>query len=64
MCRRCVKAIFIRKVAAIVEQLCGNGVSSSQVSKDTAQLDEKLSQWRNSPLGEVVYLHLVRAMKK
>lgn len=53
-----VQGVSTRKVAAIVEQLCGSGVSSSQVSKATAQLDEKLSQWRNSPLGEVVYLYL------
>lgn len=53
-----VQGVSTRKVAAIVEQLCGSGVSSSQVSKATAQLDEKLNQWRNSPLGEVVYLYL------
>jgi transposase-like protein len=53
-----VQGVSTRKVAAIVEQLCGSGVSSSQVSKATAQLDEKLDQWRNSPLGEIVYLYL------
>jgi transposase-like protein len=53
-----VQGVSTRKVAAIVEQLCGSGVSSSQVSKATAQLDDKLAQWRNSPLGEVVYLYL------
>ena len=47
-----VQGVSTRKVAAIVEQLCGSGVSSSQVSKATAQLDEKLTQWRNSALGE------------
>jgi transposase-like protein len=53
-----VQGVSTRKVAVIVEQLCGSGVSSSQVSRATAQLDEKLAQWRNSPLGEVVYLYL------
>ena len=53
-----VQGVSTRKVAAIVEQLCGSGVSSSQVSRATAQLDEKLSEWRNSPLGEEMYLYL------
>ena len=53
-----VQGVSTRKVAAIVEQLCGSGVSSSQVSRATAQLDEKLAQWRNSALGEVLYLYL------
>jgi transposase-like protein len=33
-------------------------VSSSQVSRATAQLDETLSAWRERPLGEMVYLFL------
>lgn len=45
-----VQGVSTRKVVAIVEQLCGSGVSSSQGSKATAQLDEKLTQWRNSPI--------------
>ena len=59
-----VQGVSTRKVAAIVEQLCGSGVSSSQVSRANAQLDEKFSQWRNSPLGEVVYLFWMHAMRK
>lgn len=60
-----VQGVSTRKVAAIVEQLCGSGVSSRQVSRATAQLDDKLSHWRNSSLGEVVYLSIwMPAMKR
>ena len=53
-----VQGVSTRKVAAVVEQLCGSQVSFSQVSRAVSLLDEKLEQWRNSPLGEVVYLYL------
>lgn len=47
-----------RKVSAIVETLCGSQVSSSLVSKATAELDPLLEAWRKRPLGEVAYLFL------
>ena len=47
-----VQGVSTRKVAAITEQLCGVELSSSQVSRATAQLDEGLEQWRTRPLGE------------
>ncbi len=53
-----VQGVSTRKVTAIVEQLCGSSVSSSQVSRAAAVLDEKLEAWRNRPLGEMVYLYL------
>ncbi len=53
-----VQGVSTRKVAAIVEQLCGLQVSSMQVSRATAELDPVLEQWRNRPLGEVPYLVL------
>ena len=53
-----VQGISTRKVATVLEQLCGSGISSSAVSQAAKQLDEKLAQWRNSPLGEIVYLLL------
>lgn len=53
-----VQGVSTRKVTAIVEQLCGSAVSSSQVSRAAALLDEKLDAWRNRPLGEIVYLYL------
>lgn len=53
-----VQGVSTRKVSAIVEQLCGSSVSSTQVSQATALLDEKLEAWRKSELGEIVYLYL------
>jgi putative transposase len=53
-----VQGVSTRKVAAIVEQLCGTSVSSSQVSRAAKQLDENLEAWRNRALSEIVYLYL------
>ncbi len=53
-----VQGVSTRKVKAIVEQLCGSGVSSSTVSRAAAALDEGLQAWRSRPLGEIVYLFL------
>lgn len=53
-----VQGVSTRKVKAIVEQLCGSGVSSSTVSRAAAALDEGLQAWRSRPLGEMVYLFL------
>jgi len=53
-----IQGVSTRKVAAILERMCGSGVTSSTVSQAARELDEKLEQWRNSPLGEIVYLYL------
>lgn len=53
-----VQGVSTRRVAAITEQLCGTSVSSTQVSRAAAQMDEVLEAWRNRPLGEIVYLYL------
>jgi putative transposase len=53
-----VQGVSTRKVAAVVEQLCGSSVSSTQVSRAASRLDETLEAWRNRPLGEIVYLFL------
>jgi len=53
-----VQGVSTRKVKAIVEQLCGSGVSSSTVSRAAAALDESLQAWRDRPLGEMIYLFL------
>jgi len=53
-----VQGASTRKVNAIVEKLCGSQVSSSLVSKATAELDPLLEAWRNRPLGEIRYLFL------
>jgi transposase-like protein len=51
-----VQGVSTRKVAKIVEQMCGFSVSSAQVSRAAAQLDEMLEVWRNRPLGRYRYL--------
>ena len=53
-----VQGVSTRKVAAITEQLCGFEVSSTQVSRAAAELDETLSSWRERPLGVFPYLFL------
>jgi transposase-like protein len=53
-----VQGVSTRKVAAITEELCGLEVSSTQVSRAAALLDEELTAWRNRPLGEIPYLIL------
>jgi len=53
-----VQGVSTRKVAAITQELCGLDISSSQVSRAAAALDEGLDAWRNRPLGEMPYLIL------
>ena len=53
-----VKGVSTRKVAAITEQLCGHEVSSTQVSRATAELDQSLRAWRERRLAEHAYLYL------
>ena len=53
-----VQGVSTRKVAAITQELCGLDISSSQVSRAAAVLDEELDAWRNRPLGEMPYLIL------
>jgi len=53
-----VQGVSTRKVKAITEELCGVEISATQVSRATAQLDAVLQEWRERPLGEIVYLYL------
>ena len=53
-----VQGVSTRKVAAITEKLCGFEVTSTQVSRASAELDGVLEAWRNRPLGEMPYLIL------
>lgn len=53
-----VQGVSTRKVAAITEKLCGFAVTSTQVSRAAALLDEQLAQWRERPLGRMKYLYL------
>ena len=53
-----VQGVSTRKVTEVMEQLCGLDVSSTQVSRATALLDEELTAWRQRPIGEIPYLVL------
>jgi len=53
-----VQGVSTRKVKAITEQLCGTEISSTQVSRATAQLDAILQEWRERPLSEIAYLYV------
>jgi transposase-like protein len=53
-----IQGVSTRKVSAIVEQLCGTSVSSTQVSQCAAKLDAQLHAWRSRPLAAFPYLVL------
>ena len=53
-----VQGVSTRRVAALVEQLCGTTVSSTHVSECAQLLDAELQKWRPRPLGEFPYLIL------
>lgn len=51
-----VQGVSTRKVSAIVEELCGTSVSSTQVSECSKLLDTELQKWRDRPLSSYPYL--------
>jgi putative transposase len=51
-----VQGVSTRKVASIVEEMCGFEVTSSQVSRAAAELDGEFDAWRNRPLGSYPYV--------
>lgn len=53
-----VQGVSTRKVTKVMQELCGLEVTSTQVSRAAAELDQQLQAWRNRPLGEVCYLIL------
>lgn len=55
-----VQGVSTRKVNAILEELAGTlEISSTQVSRATAALDQQLEAWRNRPLGDVAHPYLI-----
>jgi putative transposase len=46
-----IQGVSTRKVTHILQELCGLEMTSSQVSRATAQLDDELHQWRTRALG-------------
>jgi len=53
-----VQGVSTRRVKKIVEELCGMDISSTQVSRAAAQLDELLADWRDRELGAYRYIIL------
>ncbi|MEM6709913.1 MAG: IS256 family transposase, partial [Pseudomonadota bacterium] len=53
-----VQGVSTRRVKKVVEELCGLEVSSTQVSRAAAQLDDILEAWRTRPLAAYPYLIL------
>lgn len=53
-----LQGVSTRKVTNILEELCGTHITSTQVSRAIAQLDQELHAWRNRPLDETPYLVL------
>lgn len=51
-----VQGVSTRKVSAIVEELCGTAVSSTQVSACAKLLDAELQKWRDRPPGSFPHL--------
>ena len=58
ICEMYLNGVATRKVAQITEKLCGFEISSSQVSRLCAKLDEELELWRNRKLGKCEFLIL------
>ena len=50
-----VQGVSTRKVSAVVEELCGESVSKSQVSALCQQLDPHVSAWRTRDLSQSAY---------
>lgn len=53
-----LQGVSTRRVTKIMEELCGLDVTSSQVSKAAAELDEMLDAWRTRELETVSHLVL------
>lgn len=53
-----VQGVSTRKVSAILEEMCGLEVSSSEVSRASKLLDDEFSIWRSRPLARYIYLIL------
>ena len=53
-----VQGVSTAKVTKITEELCGCEISSSEVSRAMAMLDDELHKWRTRPLSQIKYLIL------
>lgn len=53
-----LQGVSTRKVTKVMEELCGLEVTSNQVSRAAAELDEMLKAWRNRELDAISHLVL------
>lgn len=53
-----IQGVSTRDVKKVMAELGLENISSTQVSRATASLDEELERWRNRPLAQVPYLIL------
>jgi putative transposase len=53
-----LQGVSTRRVTKVLEQLCGLEITSTQVSRLTAELDVEFALWRNRPLPEIAHLVL------
>ena len=54
----CVQGVSTRKMSAVLEQLCGSDITSTQVSRAAQEMNAELEAWRQRPLGPCPYLIL------
>ncbi len=53
-----LQGVSTRRVSSVMEQLCGLEVTSTQVSRLTAELDGEFEKWRNRALPAIIFLIL------
>src|SRR5579872_3899245 len=53
-----VQGVSTRKVNAVLQELCGLEISSTEVSRAAKLLDEELSNWKKRPLNKYHYVFL------
>jgi len=53
-----LQGVSTRKVEAILQQLCGEGISREQVSNLAQKMDDELQRWRDRPLEHIPYMIL------
>ena len=53
-----VQGVSTRRMKELTEELCGKEISSTQVFRFGAVLDEEVKKFKERPLGAYVYLYL------
>ena len=53
-----IAEMYLQGVSKVLEELCGLDITSTQVSRLTADLDTEFNLWRNRPLPEIAHIIL------